>query len=223
MKKIFLLFGANGNLGKAAVDYFLTQNYDEYFIFSRKPIDIYPAKNVNQIIVEDLTKEINVRKAFQNVNSGKGNIYFLFSTIGGYSGGQTIAETSIEEWNRLVSINLTSALLISKHFMKLVQDSSGGTICFTSASSGLEPKKNNAIYGLTKNGLNFLVKSLSLEGAEINLTANAVAPYIIDTEENRQWAKDISMMVSPKTICETVQKIFLNWQNVSGEIVQEFD
>ncbi len=222
MKKIFLLFGASGNLGKTAVDYFLTQKYDEYFIFSRKPVDIKPTINVSQIIVEDLSKEINVDKAFQKVILGKENIYFLFSTIGGYSGGKTIAETPIEEWERLVSINLTSALLISKYFMKLVRDSSGGTICFTSALSSLKPQKNNAIYGLTKNALNYLVRSLAIEGTEINLTANAVAPYIIDTEENRQWIKDNSLMVSPKAICATVQKIFLKWENYSGEIIQEF-
>lgn len=219
MKKIFLLFGASGNLGKAAIDYFFTQDYDEYYFFTRKTLALNPDSKIKQIIVEDISQEKNAASAFSKITPGKENIYFLFSTIGGYVGGKPIADTSLKDFEHLLSVNLTSAFLLSKYFARLISDSKGGSICFTSALSSLEPQRLNAIYGITKNSLNFLVKSLALEGEGINLTANAVAPYIIDTPENREWVSEFSTMVGTQKVCEAVQKIFSNWEITSGQII----
>lgn len=219
MNKVFLLFGSSGNLGKTAVDYFFSQDYDEYFLFTRKHLDLKSSKNIQQIIVEDLSIEENVQKAFNNIKPDKNNIYFLFNTIGGYSGGNLISDINIEDWQNLVSKNLTTSLLIAKYFFRLVKSSHGGSICFTSAYSSIKPEKNFSIYGMSKIGLNYLVKSLSIEGKEYNLSANAVAPYIIDSVENRKWVKDFSQMATTEEICNTVQKTFSEWESFSGNII----
>ncbi len=219
MKKVFLMFGSSGNLGKTAVDYFLSQNYDEYFLFTRKHLDLKSSQRIQKIFVGDLSIEENVQIAFNNIYPDKNNIYFLFNTIGGYSGGNLISDIKIEDWQNLVSKNLTTSLLIAKYFFRLVKSSFGGSICFTSAYSSTKPEKNFSIYGMSKVGLNYLVQSLSIEGKEYNLSANAVAPYIIDSEENRKWIKDFNKMVTTEEICKTVQKTFSEWNTFSGNII----
>ncbi|MEG8947423.1 SDR family oxidoreductase [Rosettibacter firmus] len=223
MEKILLLFGSSGHLGKTAISYFLNQDYNKYYFFTRKPLDISPAENVNIIFVEDLSIEKNVADAFSKININNNSLLFLFNTIGTYYGGKRIEDTPYEEWKSLLDINLNSSFFIAKYFVKLVKEAKGGSICFTSAYSAFYNEPNIAAYGVSKSALNYLVKSLSIEGKEINMSANAVAPYIIDTPENREWMKDKSKLIPALKICEVVQKIFDEWKILTGNIISFFE
>ncbi|MEW6702538.1 MAG: hypothetical protein AB1298_07450, partial [Bacteroidota bacterium] len=107
-EKIFLLFGSSGNLGKTAVEFFLKQEYDYYYFFSREnflPLQlgisgevINEKKNFEIIKTGDLLNEENVAAAFARVKKKNDASYFLFSTVGGFWGGKTIAETDYENW-----------------------------------------------------------------------------------------------------------------------------
>lgn len=221
MKKIFLLFGSTGDLGKAAVEFFLSQDYDFYYFFARKEFTIAGSKtNYKVVTASDLTNEESVEKSFSEIKKDNDAEYFLFSAVGGYFGGKNILETSFEDWLKMQNMNLNSAFLISKYFARLVNGTKGGSVCFTSAYSSLNPEKGKAAYVVSKNSLNYLVKSLALEGKEINLSANAVAPFIIDTLSNREWIDDPKKMVSPEEICCVVQSTFDNYKKVTGNIIQ---
>jgi NAD(P)-dependent dehydrogenase (short-subunit alcohol dehydrogenase family) len=120
----------------------------------------------------------------------------------------------------MLNINLCTAFLISKYFYKLAQNSNGASICFTSAQSSLYPEENRAAYNISKHALNFLVKTLSLEGKKINLSANAIAPYIIDSAANREWIEDKTQLVTTSEICNMVHSLFQNYKTVTGNIVE---
>ncbi|MCL4549851.1 MAG: SDR family oxidoreductase [Bacteroidetes bacterium] len=221
MKKIFLLFGSTGDLGKAAVEFFLSQDYDFYYFFARKEFTIVGSKtNYKVVTASDLTNEESVEKSFSEIKKDNNAAYFLFSAVGGYFGGKNISETSFEDWLEMQNMNLNSAFLISKYFARLVNGTKGGSVCFTSAYSSLNPEKGKSAYIVSKNSLNYLVKSLALEGKEINLSANAVAPFIIDTPSNREWIDNPKKMVSPEEICSVVQSTFDNYKKVTGNIIQ---
>lgn len=232
-KKIFLLFGSSGNLGRTAVEFFLKQKYDYYYFFSRENFRgilrrslrpsgkaINKKKNFEIVKTGDLLNEENVASTFARVKKKNDASYFLFSTVGGYFGGKTIAETDYESWQRMLNINLTTSFLIAKHFLKFVENTSGGSICFTSALSSLKPEANKAAYNISKNALNFLVNTIALEGKEIGLSANAVAPFIIDTPSNREWVKDKFQMTSAIDICRVVLSLFNNYKTVNGNIIE---
>jgi NAD(P)-dependent dehydrogenase (short-subunit alcohol dehydrogenase family) len=220
-KKVFLLFGSSGDLGKAAIDYFLNQEYDNYYLFTRKDIAIQKkGKNVEIVKIIDLSIEENIKTAFLKVDRDKNAEYFLFSTIGGFLGGQSIADTGYIDWLNMMNINLNVAFLIAKYFLKLIDGTLGGSICFTSAMSSLKEEANKSAYNISKNGLNYLVRTLSLEGKEAGLSANAVAPFIIDTSANREWVKDKTLLVNPLSICSSVQMLFNNRIIISGNIIE---
>ena len=221
MKKVFILFGPTGDLGKEAVKYFLDKNFDYYYYISRKQFEVPFHKNKYQIIItDDISNEDDVVQVFSKIEKESSNIYFLFSTIGGYFGGKSLWETEYKDWEKMLSMNLNTSFLIAKHFSKLIQDTKGGSICFTSAVSSFKNENGKIAYGLSKNALNYLVKSLAVEGKGIGLTANAVAPNIIDTPSNREWMKDSSKLVNPNTICETVYNFFIEHPKATGEIAQ---
>jgi len=224
MNKIFLLFGSSGHLGSSAVEYFLNQDYDKYYFFTRKQLEKkFESKNVEVVYINDLTDERNVQNAFEKVKADNDSLLFLFSTIGTFWGGKSISDTPYEEWKKLLNINLNSSFLIAKYFMKLVEKSKGGSICFTGAYSSFVNEPNIAAYGLSKNALNYLVKSLAVEGKSINMSANAIAPYIIDTPENREWMKDKAKLIPQEKICRIVQKIFDEWKIFNGNIIPLFE
>ena len=78
------------------------------------------------------------------------------------------------------------------------------------------------MYGTSKAALIHLIKSLAEEGKEINLSANAIAPFIIDTPANREWMKDadFSEWIKPSEIGDFVESIFQNYNLLSGNIYQ---
>lgn len=221
MKKELLIFGSSGALGEGVTKVFIKKNYDRIYLFDFKHKDI-DQTNVKQIIVKDLSVEENVKKAFSEITPSEETIFFLFSTIGGFTGGKKIWETETGDFDRMINMNLRTSFLISKYFSKLVKGSHSGSICLTSAYTGLVAESGKAVYGTSKAALIYLIKSLAEEGKEINLSANAIAPFIIDTPANREWMKedDYEAWIKPAEIGEFVDSIFRSYNLLSGNIYQ---
>jgi NAD(P)-dependent dehydrogenase (short-subunit alcohol dehydrogenase family) len=224
MKNELLIFGAYGALGKGVTKVLVEKDYDEIYLFgSHINEDTKVVRlNVKNITVNDLSIEENVIEAFSNIKPAKNKRLFLFSTIGGFTGGKFIWETEVSDLEKMFNINLKTNLLLAKHFAGLVKGSAGGSICFTSAYTGSHADAKKGAYGISKSALNQLVKTLALEGKEINLSVNAVAPYIIDTPVNRQWMKseDYSEWIKPEEIGEFVFSLFNNYNFESGNIIE---
>lgn len=170
--------------------------------------------------IGDLSYETEIVKAFDEVEVEEDAFYFLISTIGGIKAGEPIWDMSYEDWQFMLNLNLNISFLLSKHFAKLVQKARGGSICFTSAMVGLNPAVNKAAYGTSKSALNYLVKTLAKEGRGINLTANAIAPLLPDTAENREWVNDVESMVKPARVAESIDSIFNRYDSFSGNIFE---
>lgn len=221
MKKILLIFGSTGALGQGVTDYFLGRDYDQYYLFDFKHKERSDNK-INRIIVNDLSVEENVKKVFDDVTREKDAVYFLFSTVGGFTGGKKIWETEVGYFDRMINMNLKTNFLIAKYFSQLVKQSHSGSICFTSAYTGLVAETEKGVYGTSKAALIHLVKTLAFEGNEINLSVNAIAPYIIDTPPNREWMSDadFSKWMKPHEIGKLVDSVFLNYNMLSGNIFQ---
>ena len=222
MKKEILIFGAGGALGKAAAEVFTKKDYNKIYLFdSSTPDEKFSSNNVQFIQVKDLTDEKNVITAFSCIKPQKDTYYFLFSAVGGFWGGEYIWETKLEDWSRIINLNSTISFLLAKHFSFLVKSSAGGSICLTAAYIGDHPEAMKAAYGTSKSSVIHLIKTLALEGEEINLSANAVSPYVIDTEANRKWMpdSDFSKWIKPNEIAEIVYSIFQNFNTFSGNIV----
>ena len=223
MDKKILIFGANGQLGKGATEKLLSSaSYTEVYLFDFNFEVSTSDQKINIIKILDLSIEENVISAFSKVKVNKSDALFLFSTIGGYYGGTSVWETEVSDFERIINLNLKANFLIAKHFSRLAKQCLGGSACFTSAYTAQNPEKLKFIYGASKAALDYLVKSLSLEGREINLSINAISPFIIDTPSNREWIKnaDYSLWMKPSEIGSLVNSIFENYNFISGNIIE---
>ena len=221
MRKEILIFGANGALGKGITRTILKKDYNKIYLvdfhIENEKLDFESVVKVNS---EDLSVEKNVERIFSKISPAKNTLFFLYSTVGGFSGGKSISDTNESEWDKMMDINLKSGLWIAKYFSRLVAKSAGGSICFTAAETGVNPEAGKSAYGTSKSGLIHLVRTLALEGNDINLSANAIAPYIIDTLANRDWMKDAdySRWIKPEEIGELAHNIFSNFHFISGNV-----
>ena len=222
MDKKLIIFGANGALGKGVTKTLLSKDFDEIYLFVSKLDEKYSNLKIKQFEVKDLSIEENVTAALFEVKTNEKTQLFLYSTIGGFYGGTSVWETEEVDFDRMINMNLKTNFLIAKHFSLLVKKSYAGSICFTSAYTAEHPEKLKIAYGASKAALNYLVETLSLEGGELNLSANAIAPFIIDTPANRGWMKtaDYASWMKPEEIGELVYCLFHNHNFVSGNIIK---
>jgi NAD(P)-dependent dehydrogenase (short-subunit alcohol dehydrogenase family) len=222
MNKNLLIFGADGALGRGITEYLTKKDYNRIFLFDSKFQDESDEQNhIEKIKISDLSEEDNVVKVFNRIKPSENELFFLFTTVGGFAGGKYLWDIEVGEWDKMININLTAGFLIAKHFAKVVKESAGGAICFTAAFTGLNPEIKKSAYGVSKSGLIHLTKSLALEGENIKLSVNAIAPYIIDTPANRKWMKDsdYTKWVKPFEVGELAHNLFNNFHFISGNVI----
>ena len=126
----------------------------------------------------------------------------LLHLLGGFGGGQPVAETPDETWDKMLGLNLRSAYTIFRAVLPGMLKAGKGRIVAVGARAAIEPIANFAAYSVSKAALVALVKTVALEVKDSGITANAVLPSVIDTPANRAAmpADDASKWVTPESI-----------------------
>lgn len=221
MKRNLIIAGSTGALGSGVLSVLLNKEFDKIYLIDRKLNAKFTSEKVIPFEVNDFNNELNLSKIFSTISTDKETIFYLFSTVGGYFGGKKIWETDLSEFEAMIKSNLNTSFLLAKYFSLLVKESLGGSICFTSSYSSFNPEKEKSAYNISKNGLNFLIESLMLEGKKINLSANGIAPFIIDTPENREWVKpeDYETLIKPEEVGNFLNDFLKHVHFLNGNIV----
>lgn len=99
--------------------------------------------------------------------------------------GQTspvpLHQTSIEDWQRVIGINLTGNFAIGQAAANHMADKGGGVILFVGSWAQTVPQRNLGAYGSSKAGMKMLALCLAKELAHKNVRINVISPGIIDT------------------------------------------
>lgn len=128
----------------------------------------------------DVSDEAAVRAAVREAAERFGRIDALVNNAG-IAVFKPLLETTLEEWSRVLAVNLTGPFLMTQAVAPLMAEGGGGAIVNITSISGLRASTLRVAYGTSKAGLAHLTKQQAVELAGLKIRVNAVAPGPVET------------------------------------------
>jgi len=129
-----------------------------------------------------------IRDVFKKVKDEFGKIDILINNAATLDHAAQIPNQSYELWDRDVRVNLTGAFNCTKEVWPYLVENKFGRLIFMSSIAGTLGGFGQASYSSTKAALIGLAKTAALEGGRHNITSNAIAPGIIESEAGKAAA-----------------------------------
>ncbi|MGZ3444309.1 MAG: SDR family NAD(P)-dependent oxidoreductase [Myxococcaceae bacterium] len=124
----------------------------------------------------DVAREPDVEAAVADAVQRWGGLDVMVANAGIGAPG-FLADLPLEDWQRVVDVNLTGAFLCARHAVRVMREQDrGGSIVVMSSVAGLHGTPMLGAYGPTKAAVLQLVQTLALEGAPSRVRANALCP-----------------------------------------------
>lgn len=178
--KIALVTGSTHNIGLGIARAFAREGAN-VIVHSRHELD---AKKVAQEIsgdffAADVTKPDEVAAMFDHIKNKHGRIDILVNSVA-HSAKAGILETTLEEWNRILTINLTGYFLCIQHAGNMMKARGGGSIINISAGSGERSSPGAAAYSVSKGAINSLTRQAAADLAPV-IRVNGIISGLVGT------------------------------------------
>ncbi|MFO1351091.1 MAG: glucose 1-dehydrogenase [Gammaproteobacteria bacterium] len=133
-------------------------------------------------LVHDVVDELQWQRVMTETRHRHGRLDVLVNCAG-IALFNTIEDTTLEEWRRVLAVNLDGVFLGCQYAIKTMIPGGGGSIINLSSVSGLVGGHNLAAYNASKGGVRLLTKSIALHCARqgYNIRCNSVHPTFVDT------------------------------------------
>ncbi|TSD93159.1 SDR family NAD(P)-dependent oxidoreductase [Gordonia rubripertincta] len=130
----------------------------------------------------------------------------VVNLVGGFAMGERVDATPVDEFERLLRLNLRPLYLLSAAAIPKLIEAGGGSVVGVSAKAAFAPFSGAAGYITSKAAVWAFISALAAEYKDDAIRANAILPSVIDTPGNRESQPNSSRKgwVSPETIAETV-------------------
>lgn len=182
-----LVTGGSRGIGKACVELFLNAGANVAFTYKAAKVEAeniiinYKESSKIKCYSMNLVDLDEIEKKIETILTDFDSIDILVNNAGIWKEA-AIDKMTIEEWNEMMNINLTSAYLIIKLLVPKMKEKRFGRIINIASTAGQRGEALHSHYAASKGGMISLTKSLASELGEFNITVNCVAPGWVITD-----------------------------------------
>ncbi|MBB6637764.1 SDR family NAD(P)-dependent oxidoreductase [Cohnella thailandensis] len=197
--KVAIITGAGSGMGR-----------EEALLFAREGAKIV-ATDINEAAVQAVVKEIReaggqAQGFAHNVASEEDWISIVAKTVETYgkidvlvnNAGVSLAvgllDTTIDQWNRVMGINVTGTFLGMKHVVPNMIENNGGSVINISSIAGLTGGSGAGAYTASKGAVRILTKAAAVDYGKHNIRVNSVHPGFIETPMSSDLIKNEQML-----------------------------
>ena len=203
--KVALVTGASSGIGRAAALAFAREGAkvvaaDVTIEGGEETVSLIKKTGGEAIFIKtDVANAAEVEAMVNAAVSTYGRLDCAYNNAGISGKSQSIVDTTEENWDRIIAINLKGVWLCMKYEIPVMLKNGGGAIVNTASGAGLIGVKRTGAYVASKHGVVGLTKTAALECAKNGIRVNAVCPGPIETPMLMKGAERIPQFV-PKMI-----------------------
>ncbi|TDJ23099.1 MAG: SDR family oxidoreductase, partial [Gammaproteobacteria bacterium] len=198
--KRVLVTGAAGVLGVAVTEHFARGGA------TLALLDLLPIETEHFNCVCDLTDAAACATAVAQVKDALGGIDVLANIAGGFTMGDTVADTSDATWEFMFNLNARTVFNMARAVVPVMRSQGSGKIINVGARGGLRGSGLMAAYAASKSVVHRLTEALAEELKGDGINVNCVLPSIIDTPRNRSDMPDAKhdAWVAPEDLANVI-------------------
>ncbi|MDP3738572.1 MAG: SDR family oxidoreductase [Hyphomonadaceae bacterium] len=190
-----LITGAGSGIGRATAVAFARAGWDVALVGRRRDALEESARiaGCGHVLPGDVTKAGEVERVFSEAVGAMGRLDVLFNNAGRSSRPKTIDEMPLEDWQAVLDINLSGAVMCARAAFAQMrrQEPQGGRIINNGSISAHAPRPGSTPYTVTKHAITGLTKCLSLDGRPFNIACGQIDIGNALTEMAAQIAKGV--------------------------------
>jgi NAD(P)-dependent dehydrogenase (short-subunit alcohol dehydrogenase family) len=180
--KTLFVTGGNSGLGLAVAERFAQEGAD-VAILSRREDRNDTARELIEAegrrcltYPADVTDEAAMREAIAHTVSEWGELHYAFNAAGAAQSLIPLTELSLEEFERLMAVNVRGTFLALKYQIPAIRAAGGGAICNCASAAGLIPSALQVVYAAAKFAVVGMTRGAALECAKEGIRVNVVCP-----------------------------------------------
>jgi len=213
--QIAMITGSAKGIGKACAEAFLKAGAKVSLISRNQAAletthqalsKLFPGKV--HFLCGDISSPKEVTQWFQSTKRHLGSPSFLVNNAGIFI-NKSVTEQTLEDWEKVIRVNLTGSFLCAQEFFKMATESSGSKAMVNISSlagiRGTEKFPGLSSYVASKFGVVGLTEALAVEGKALGIRVNCIAPGAVATEMLKQALPHLN----PKALPEDIAKLVL--------------
>jgi len=203
--KVVLVTGANGGLGSHVTKAFLDAGATVVGVSRKIRQADFNSPGFTAVPAE-ISTAAGAKTLIDGVLARFGRLDVVAHTVGGFAGGQSLAETDDSTFQRMLEVNLNSTFYLLRAALPAMRKTGHGRIIAIGSRAALEPGVGVGAYSASKAAMVSLIRTVALENKDAGITANVILPGTMDTPVNRKAMPnaDLSKWVQPSNVARLI-------------------